>query len=406
MRLAIWNTNYFRGFGGAEKAVTNLVNCFSQLGIETFLIANRFAKNQTCNQFFEPLHPSVKTYQNSFPNPWDFTDRPFRFMVKLLQYLKAATQFAFFLRRNNIQIIHLHYVSWDILFLALCKRLFGYRLVVTFRAGEDSIAKQVRLSKLKIRIALKLADRVSAVSKELCGTIEQRYSFSSIIYIPNAVNAEQIQRSAIPCTAIKPGNFLFCGRFTAQKRVDFLIDAFHECTKRGCQQDLYLVGDGEDMGKIASLIASYGMKNRIIVLGALPHRQTLGAIRQSGCLLLTSLFEGIPQVVLEAMALKKPVIVSDVGGLRDIVAHGESGYLYPADRQDILCDWIMHIAENKAKAAELGAKGFEILSAKYDLDRIVESYLKLYSSLNIQGPSGHILAEPSDGQGPRFNKIA
>jgi len=136
MRLAIWNTNYFRGFGGAEKAVTNLVNCFSQLGIETFLIANRFVKNQTYNQFFEPLHPSVKTYQDSFANPWDSTDKPFRFVGKLLQYLKAAIQFACFLHRNKIQIIHLHYVSWDVLFLALCKRLFGYRLVITFSCGR------------------------------------------------------------------------------------------------------------------------------------------------------------------------------------------------------------------------------------------------------------------------------
>jgi hypothetical protein len=84
VRLAIWNTNYFRGFGGAEKAVTDLVNRFNELGIETFLIANKFAKNQASNQFVEPLHPSIKTYQNSFTNPWDFTHKPFSFVAKLL----------------------------------------------------------------------------------------------------------------------------------------------------------------------------------------------------------------------------------------------------------------------------------------------------------------------------------
>jgi glycosyltransferase involved in cell wall biosynthesis len=381
VRLAIWNTNYFRGFGGAEKAVTDLVNRFNELGIETFLIANKFAKNQASNQFFEPLHPSVKTYQNSFTNPWDFTHKPARFIAKLLQYLKATINFTFFLHRNKVQIIHLHYVSWDILFLALCKRLFGYRLVITFQGGEDSMAKQVRLSKLKIRIALKSADRVTSVSKELCERAKTRYSVSNVIYIPNGVDAKRIQQLATPSAAIEPDHLLFCGRFSAEKRVDFLIEAFHDCVQKGCRRNLYLVGDGGEIDRITSLISSYGMKNRIIILGALPHRQTLGVISQSRCLLLTSLFEGMPLVVLEAMALSKPVIVSDVGGLKDMVIHGESGYLYPVDRRDILCDWILRVSEDKAKAAELGAKGFDILSAKYDLDRIVENYLALYRSL-------------------------
>jgi len=382
--LAIWNTNYFVKFGGAERAVHNLLNRFSKLGLETFLITNNSGAEQVCNRFFEPLHPKVKIYQNSFANPWDFSNQPLIFTSKLVDYVKASFHFVFFLRRHRIQIVHLHYVSWDILLLALYKILFGYRLVITFRAGEDLIARQLRLSRLKIRIALKSADLVTAVSKDLCNTLKTRYSFSNTVYIPNGVDVKEIQRSARPCPEIKKDNFVFCGRFTAQKRLPFLIEAFNKCLKRGVQQNLYLVGDGEEMEKIKSLIRAYRIENRVITLGALTHSQTLGIIRQSRCLLLTSLFEGFPQVVLEAMALGKPVIVSDVGGLKDIVMHGGTGYLYPVDRQDTFCDLIMKISENKSEADELGAKGLEVLASQYDLDAIVQEYLALYGSLGLE----------------------
>lgn len=403
MRLAIWNTNYFRRFGGAEKAVHNLANRFTELGIETFLIANNTNGNQGSNQFFEPLNTKVKIYQNTFTNPWDNLNNPFLFVSKFIQYLKAALHFFYFLRQNKIPLIHLHYVSWDILLLAFYKYIFRYRLVVTFRAGEEEIARHIRLSKLKIRIALKSADRVTAVSRELCEKLEASYSFPEALYISNGVDISEIQDTAKSCAGVREDNFVFCGRLSAQKRVHFLIEAFYECIKRGCEQDLYLVGDGQEMNSIKQLISSYGIQNRVFALGALSHAQALGIIRQSRSLLLTSVFEGGPQVVLEAMAFGKPVIASDVGGLKDLVFHGENGYLYPVDRQDIFCDLIMQVSKNRAKAVALGSRGFEILAAQYDLRGTVKKYLELYRSIGVHDDSV-VIPCPSDQNAKHLQK--
>jgi len=356
MRLAIWNTNYFRKYGGAEKAVNYLLNRFNDLGIETTLIANRFKVYQRNNEFFKPLHSNVKIYQNTFYNPWDSSENPFIFILKFLKYIKAALQLTFFFKRNRFQIIHLHYVSWDILLLALYKYIFRYHLVVTFRAGEDEVARQVNLSKFKIKIAIKFADRVTAVSKDICEKLKNNYSFLNTIYIPNGVDINEIQSLATKSLSkIKEGNFVYCGRLSHQKRVPFLIRAFNECINRGCKQDLYIVGDGEEMDKINNLIKLYCIEERIIILGALTHGQALRVIKESICLVLSSLFEGFPQVVLEAMALGKPVIVPEIGGLKEIVTHNDNGYLFPVDREDVLCDLIMIISEDKAKATEMGS---------------------------------------------------
>jgi L-malate glycosyltransferase len=396
MQLAIWNTNYLTRFGGAERAVHNLLNRFSELGIQTFLITRRSAADRVSNRFFGALHPNVQIYQDDFDNPWDFSRQPLVFVSKLFKYLKSAVHLFFFLRRNNIQIVHLHYVSWDILLLAICKVLFRYRLVITFRAGEDLIAKQVTLSRLKIRLALRFADRVTAVSKDLCDKLETDYLFRGALHIPNGVSIKQIQQSATPCAEIKDDNFVFCGRFAVQKRLPSLIATFNECLKRGSRQNLYLVGDGEEMAKVKALIKGYGITSRVMTLGALSHAETLGVIKQSRCLLLASSFEGLPQVVLEAMALGKPVIVTDVGGLKDLVVHGETGYLCPVDRQDILCDLIMKIAANKPKADALGAKGLEVLAHRYDLDAVVQEYLTVYRSLGVSDYRGSSLPRRSE----------
>src|SRR5262245_10470308 len=377
MSLALWNTNYFRQFGGAEKAVHNLLNRFSQLGIETYLIAERANPPRLENQFFGPLNPGVKTYQGDFVNPWDSLNKPLTFVSRLLRYVAAAFRFGIFLRRHQTDIVHLHYVSWDVILLAVYKFLFSYRLVITFRAGEDLIARQRRLSALKIKIALKYADRVTAVSKELCEMVKTKYSFESPLYIPNGLDVDQVRESARPPAQFKSDQFVFCGRMTSQKRVHFLVEAFNECIKRGCGKNLYLVGDGEELDAIRRLIFSYGIQQRIITLGARTHAETLGIISRSRCLVLSSLFEGFPQVVLEAMALGKAVIASGVGGLTDMVVHGESGYLYPVNRQDLLCDFIMELCEDEARARSFGARGSAKLAAEYSLDGIVEQYLEL-----------------------------
>jgi glycosyltransferase involved in cell wall biosynthesis len=130
-------------------------------------------------------------------------------------------------------------------------------------------------------------------------------------------------------------------------------------------------------------------------LGALSHAETLGVISRSRCLVLSSAFEGFPQVVLEAMALEKAVIASDVGGLRDMVIHGESGYLYPVDRRDLFCDFIMELSQDGARARGMGSRGLTKLRSEYSLDRVVEQYLNLYRSL-FPGAPPSCLRPPSD----------
>ncbi len=387
MRLAVWCTSYFTGFGGAEKVVNDLLNRFAARGIETFLIAGKSERSRPYHPHHAPLDSAVRVYQNRFLNPFDDLRRPHLFVLRLFQYLIAAIQVGLFLRRNKIDVVHLHFVSFDVLLLILYKYLLRYKLVITFAGSDVHLAAKTNWAGLKVRLALRHADCVTAVSRDLCAALTA-FGAATPLHIPNGVDPEHLQNLAAAYSSPVDGDHLiYCGRLTPVKRVPFLIEAFNQCLRRGCDRKLYIIGDGEESSRINALIASYGLENRIIALGALPHEQVLSAISRSRCLLLSSSSEGCPMVVLESFALGKPVIAPDVGGLKDILTHGENGYLYPADRQDLLCDSIMKVVANGNLAGLLGSRGPVSIAGKFELDAVTENYCQIYRSMNSSGQS-------------------
>lgn len=382
MRIAFWSTSYFKSFGGAERIVNDILRHLSVLNIELFLIADKIRKGQLNNCYFEPLPVKVRVYQNTFPNPLLFQNQPVVFVFKLLIYIKASSQLAFFFLRNKIDIVHLHLVNIDVLLLVLYKYIFNYRLVITFTGVEIVLAERGFLSRLKMSIALKHADRVTAVSMDICRSLKKKFAFPDAIYIRNGINFRQINRIAAQNSiSIRKDSFIYCGRLHPVKRISFMIDAFHGCLKAGCRNQLYIVGDGEEMGKAKDLIEQYAIEDRIILMGALDHSNAIQVMSQGKCLLLSSWSEGCPLVVLEAMALGKLVIAPDVGGLKDIVSHGENGYLYPVNRKEIFSELIMMVEGNPAIAAKMGAKAKVMISRKVDLSDTIQKYLSVYKSI-------------------------
>jgi len=380
MKIAFWNSSYLNGIGGAEKFVNDLLNYYSRKEIkQLFLITNKSPNKQKVNALFQPLPGNVKVYCNSFYNPLLSIKQPLIFFIKLFFYFKAAVQFGFFLKKNKIQIIHLHLVNIDVLLLVLYKFLFQYKLILTFTGLELELAKATWHSKLKLQLALKYADEVTAVSSDICLRLRQKFEWQQVHYIQNGIDLKQVMKHGVVSRLkIKEDQFIYCGRLTPVKRVAFLIDAFYDCIKTGFQKDLYIIGDGEERDKIKSLIKFYGIEKRVIMMGSLSHRQVMEMMNLSQCLILSSTSEACPMVVLEAFSLSKPVIVPDVGGMRDIVHHGKNGYLYPVERKDQLSFYMKEIAQDEKRSKEMGQKGTEIIRKKFDLEKVGKRYLDLY----------------------------
>lgn len=115
-----------------------------------------------------------------------------------------------------------------------------------------------------------------------------------------------------------------------------LIEAAHRLARKGIEFELVLAGDGEMRTEVEKSIARYELARQIRITGWISSDQVREEILASRGLVLPSLAEGLPVVIMEAMALRRPVLTTYVGGIPELVRPGENGWLFPAGSIDAL----------------------------------------------------------------------
>jgi glycosyltransferase involved in cell wall biosynthesis len=379
LRIALWSTGYYRGFGGTEQMVNALLRRFPPEGLDTILIANGDPQSSVCNPYSASLPAEVDVYVDTFPNPLLSSRPPTAFIASLSQYAKAALKLINFLQRRTPDIVHLHFVSLDVFLLVLYKYLFKYSLVITFHGGDLGVARQSRLARLKVRIGLHYADAVTSVSQRMATCLRDQFGTRKVVYIPNGVDHVELRRAAQSVTPVTPpDHFVYGGRLHPDKRVPLLVEIFKECIDAGCDRNLYIIGDGEEREVVGQYISRHRLGERIVMMGAMSHRQVLSALGRARCLLLNSNDEGCPNIVLEAMALGIPVIAASVGGVPELVIHGETGYLFPRDDPRLAKEYILRVTNDQPHARAMGQRGAEAALNRFGLAAMVEKYLELY----------------------------
>lgn len=134
-----------------------------------------------------------------------------------------------------------------------------------------------------------------------------------------------------------PARIICVGRLSPEKGFLGLLDALAAIAAEDLEFELLIVGDGPLAGEVRAKVGEVGLCDRIDFAGALPESETLAAIAQADILVLPSLMEGLPVVLVEAMAMGRPVLASRVAGIPELVEQGGGGYLFtPSDQSDLL----------------------------------------------------------------------
>jgi len=381
MKIAFWNSGFFGGYGGAELCTAELINTLAGRGETCFLLAN--TPGPAISSILpHDLDERIVVRRGAFHNPLEQKKNPIVFLYRVFRYLISACSLLAWLIRQRVDVIHLHFVSLDVVMLVWLKRLLGYRLVLTFHGMELELAHSSTLSNWKNRLALKNADHVTAVSRHQCDVLRKIDPACPVHYIPNALDSDRIhqlasQPSSLP---IESGQFVFCGRVDPEKQVLGLVEAFELAIRQGCSRKLYIMGDGVDFARVQCVIVRLDIAERIILLGAQERHYALRMISECRCLLLNSSSEGYPMVILEAMVLGKPVIAPDIGGIGDMVSSGDNAMLFPAGDTDALCSAILDLDRHEDKAERLGENARTAVAVQPDLDTVVSRYIELYRS--------------------------
>jgi len=142
---------------------------------------------------------------------------------------------------------------------------------------------------------------------------------------------------------------------------------------------LLLVGEGPERAAVEKAVADRHLAAHVALLGQ--RRDVTRLLPASDVLLLTSISEGIPLTVIEAMAAGRPVVATNVGGVEEVVEDGTTGLLAPSGDDATLAEHVLRLADDAALREQMGAAGRRRAGALFTESRMHGEYARLYGEM-------------------------
>jgi glycosyltransferase involved in cell wall biosynthesis len=266
----------------------------------------------------------------------------------------------------------------------LAKRRWGIPYVVSLRGGdvpgsEPGLTLMYRLLAGLRRLILRESRAVIANSQGL-KEMSERADPIPVGVIANGVDTDYFQPGP-ERGAGSPFRVVFVGRFQKQKNLLFLLEQFAATVRRlpTIEISLDLIGDGPLRQEIEAKVVALGLTDRVQLRGWLRGTQLLAAYQGADCVVNPSLYEGMPNVVLEAMACGLPVIASRVAGNDTIVCDHVNGFLFDLDNPAVFGERLEALARDRALARSLGARARAIAMAGYSWSSVAAKYIALFA---------------------------
>jgi len=188
----------------------------------------------------------------------------------------------------------------------------------------------------------------------------------------------------VPRSLPSAGRLVCVGRICAAKGQLLLIEAAARLAARGISFELVLAGDGPMRGEVESAIESQGLRKCVQITGWISSTAVREQILASRALVLPSFAEGLPVVIMEAMALRRAVITTYVAGIPELVRHGESGWLLPAGSVDELTSAMAAcLSLQPPELQRMGNAAYERVVARHSIDTEARKLARLLAKLEL-----------------------
>lgn len=281
------------------------------------------------------------------------------------------------LRSARIDVVHTHHVG-PFLYGAAAALSCGIPVVHTEHSHE-------LYESLRLRWAARAMDRVAhvvAVSPEIAAYRRAAFGRACEV-VPNGVAcldvapARQIVRREL---GVGSGTFVVgcVARFAPEKDHATLLRGFALLRQRAPDCVLVLVGEGPARREVTRLVAELGLSPHVRLLGA---RSDVSALLSGfDAVALTSQREGLPLSLLEAMAQRRPVVATRVGGVPELLREG-AGLLIDVGDHEVCATQLHALQRSPVLRDELGDRGFRRVSTQYGVKSMVDSYLRVYEEV-------------------------
>lgn len=382
-------------FSGYSFRSASILRAQQRLGWQPFAVTS--PKHENFSNEVETIN-GIKYHRTSWPPISKFQAVP---MVRQMASVAALTrQIKRLAAELRVDLIHAHSPSLNGLAAAQAAKALGLPWVYELRYYEEDAAVdrgKTRHNSLRYRLAarleqqaLELTDAVATISQALREDLIRRgIAAEKITVVPNGVDTELFQPREADDELIRKYNLTgktvigFIGSFYFYEGLEFLVDAAIELLSKRNDLALLLAGDGEAVEMLQRRIPP-ALRDHFIFTGNVPHNEVRRYYSVMDVLVyprkrsrLTE--QTTPLKPLEAIAMGKAVVGSNVGGLRELF--GEAGVLVEAENSPALAHCLLQLIEDEPERRAIAEKGRVFVLQNRDWETIVRRFGEIYGKL-------------------------
>ena len=299
--------------------------------------------------------------------------------------LSLSAKMAEVIESEKLDILHVHYAMPHATSAYLAKKIVGDRIkFITTLHGTDITLVGNHQSFYRItKFSIEQSDGVSCVSnylKEMTQKIFKTGKEMKVIY--NFVDTEKYKRTSknrenMEFIDSDDKVIIHISNFRPVKRIENIVKVFQKVSKE-VKSKLLLVGDGPDICKIRDLVCKFNLGSSVFFLGV--QENIIPLLNISDVYMLPSKSEGFGLSALEALSCGVPVIGTNVGGLKEIIENGKSGYLFDSGDIDSMSEAVVKILKSNEIRLEMGLEARK-RAKLFDSKLIVPKYLEYYKRI-------------------------
>jgi len=382
-RLCVAQLIESMGVGGAEHLAVKIANSLATAGHDSHLIV-----------IWGPDVLSAKIQSGVKVHYLNFERASIRNPLAFVNSLrKGRNLISEVLTREQINVVQTHLPGSNFYGLMLawkkvCAVLATIHNNQEFNYGDVDNKLLIRFRKMAYRKILTTCQGVVAVSEDVRASLIRDLAagpeaVEKITVVTNAVEIPQPLDTALRKVIrdeleVGPGQTLIlaAGRFCEQKNFGDLVTAANQLKKSGCSFRLIIAGEGEQREDLADMVGRLGLKNEVALPGNLTNLDQV--MQAADIFVMSSLWEGLPLVLLEAMAAGLPVVAYGISGIDEVVADGDTGLAVHVGKTDALAGSLKRLADDGELRQRLGSAGENRIRAEFGFPEYVEKLSVLY----------------------------
>lgn len=368
-------------FGGVASVVGNLAKCLERCGHRVV--------------FFHPGKPDRRRRRMT---TWGFTgyevnlrspfskEHPVKSVIAFVAYFALTLyQIGSVIRAHGIQVVNVHYPVEAFLYFGVLRWLLPMKLALSVH-GADLFPEGRRMERYpwSLKFLVSSADALIAPSKAFL--LDSLSVFSEAakkgVVIHNGIDFEEIGRTGAGIATAEWQPYLLCiAAHNEKKALDVLLKAFSQISEAHCKVRLLVVGDGPLRRQHEELARSLALEHRVKFLGRRGRSEIARLLQDCTMFVLPSRSEPFGMVVAEALACRKAVVASAVGGIPEIIENGRSGILVEPDNPGALARALVTILEDDSLRESIAAAGYERVLERFGCEQMGARYEGLYCAL-------------------------